>query len=43
MCSSAVDIGMCCLCLFSYKAVGLGKNLLKICKTVRNQEATVRP
>ena len=43
MCSSAVDIGMCCLYLFSYKAVDLGKNLLKICKTVRNQEATVRP
>ena len=35
--------GMCCLCLFSYKTESLAKNRLKICRTVRNEKATVRP
>ena len=30
------------ICFFR-KTVGLGKNPLKICKTVRNEEPTVRP
>ena len=33
---------MCCLCLFFDKTKSLGKNPLKICKTVRNEEANVR-
>ena len=36
-------IGMCCMCLFFQKTVSSGKNPLKICKTVRNDESTVRP
>ena len=36
-------IGMCCMCLFFKKTVSSGKNLLKICKTVRNDKCTVRP
>ena len=31
------------LCLFSYETVSSRENSLKICKTVRNEEPTVRP
>ena len=31
-----------CICFFR-KTVSLGKNPLKICKTVRNEEPTMRP
>ena len=37
------DGGLCCLCLFSEKTVSLRESPLKICKTVRNEEPTVKP
>ena len=44
MCSSAALECVVCVCLFfSQKTVSLGKNLLKICKPVKNVEPTVRP
>ena len=35
--------GMCRLCLFFWRTVSFGKNPIKICQTVRNEELTVRP
>ena len=37
-----ISIGMC-LCLFFQKTVSLGKNSLKSCATMRNEEPTMRP
>ena len=41
MCS--LTVLECAACVFFLKTVSLGKNPLKLCKTVRNEEATVRP
>ena len=37
----ALECGAC-VCFF-WKTVSLGKNPLKICKTVRNEEPNMRP
>ena len=37
------DSRLCCLWLFSSKILIFRENLLEICKSLRNEEATVRP